>query len=540
MTRYSKSFSRRTTPQSERADPRQVQNSAGGYTFEVTPWQRLDRWLILGADGGSYYAGERSLTRENATVVDECLRLDGARAVARIVEISEAGRAPKNAPAIFALALAASADDAATRRAALDALPRVCRTGTHLFEFAESVQAMRGWGRGLRRAVARWYDEKRPNELCYQLTKYGQRNGWSHRDLLRLAHPEATETHAPIYRWAIGADTGERKVGRNRVREYPAAGPLPGYLAAFDELKLADEKRTIELIREHGFTHEMIATERKNSAAVWEALLERMPMTALVRNLAKMTEVGLLKPLSAAARLVSEHLGDQERIRKSRIHPIQLLSAFRVYAQGHGERGKLRWTPVPQLIDALDAAFYLAFGNIEPSGKRTLIALDVSGSMGWGSIAGVPGLTPRLAAAAMAMVTMRTEPEWHVVGFSHRLVPLPITPNQRLDDVVRTMEDIPFGGTDCAEPMLYADRESLEVDAFQVWTDNETWYGSTHPHQALRAYREKSGISATLAVIGCVANNFTIADPSDPRQLDVVGFDSATPNVLASFARGWQ
>src|SRR5438445_12992 len=76
-----------------------------------------------------------------------------------------------------------------TRSAALAALPRVCRTGTHLFRFAEDVKAFRGWGRGLRRAVGDWYAGKEPGELAYQLTKYQRRNGWSHRDLLRLTHP---------------------------------------------------------------------------------------------------------------------------------------------------------------------------------------------------------------------------------------------------------------------------------------------------------------------------------------------------------------
>src|SRR5690606_36342491 len=351
----------------------------------------------------------------------------------------------------------------------------------------------------------------------------------------------ATETHAPIYRYAIGADSGERKVSRNGCfRDYPGTAPVPAYLDAFDELKRADEKRTIDLVRLHGFTHEMIATEHKNSAAVWEALLERMPMEAMVRNLAKMTAVGLLKPMSAAAGVVCGRRGDESRIQKARVHPIQMLSALKVYQQGRGERGSLSWSPVGPGVDALDAAFYHSFGAVEPSVKLTLVALDVSGSMSWSPIAGVPGLTPRIASAAMAMVTIRTEQLWHVTGFSDRMVEIPITPRQRIDDVVRTIERVPMGRTDCALPMLYAAGESLEVDAFQVWTDNETWYGNVHPHQALRAYRNKSGIASTLAVAGCAATGFSIAGPSAPLQLGVVGFESATPNVLASFARGWQ
>src|SRR5438132_3849299 len=104
----------------------QVANSAGGFSWAVDSWARLRRFLILGSEGGSYYAGEWKLTRENAEAVEACIAADGARAVAEIVAVSDAGRAPKNDPAIFALAMAAGLGDEPTRKAALAALPRVC------------------------------------------------------------------------------------------------------------------------------------------------------------------------------------------------------------------------------------------------------------------------------------------------------------------------------------------------------------------------------------------------------------------------------
>jgi 60 kDa SS-A/Ro ribonucleoprotein len=143
MFDYTKIFSLRRTRQSEPIAGT-VANSAGGYAFPVDDWTRLDRFLVLGTEGGSYYAGERMLTRENAQGLLRCLTGDGLRNTARIVELSTAGRAPKNDSAIFALALAAAIGDEATKHAAFVALPKVCRTGTHLFQFAEAVQAQRG------------------------------------------------------------------------------------------------------------------------------------------------------------------------------------------------------------------------------------------------------------------------------------------------------------------------------------------------------------------------------------------------------------
>ena len=122
---YAKLFNRRVTPQSQPIPgSTQVRNSAGGYSWAVDDWTRFDRFLILGAEGGTYYITERDLVKQNHDAIVRCIKADGVRAVKRIVEISNSGRAPKNDPAIFALALACSAEETATRKLALAALPR--------------------------------------------------------------------------------------------------------------------------------------------------------------------------------------------------------------------------------------------------------------------------------------------------------------------------------------------------------------------------------------------------------------------------------
>ena len=525
MTSYLNIFSRwisGTTPQSQPI-ARTVPNSGGGYAFALDDWARLDRFLILGSEGGSYYAGERALTRDNAQAVLRAIAADGARAVARIVAISESGRAPKNDSALFALALAASSPELQTRRAALAALPRVARTGTHLFQFAELIEGSRGWGRALRRAVGAWYLSQPAERLAYQLVKYRQRNGWSHRDLLRLAHPVATDaTQAALLDWACrGADSDA----------------LPSLVRAADLLARATEPATAAaLIRAENLPREAVPTALLNEAAVWEALLERMPLTALLRSLAKLTAVGVIKPFAESLPLVLSAFADSERIARAKLHPLAILLALRTYAQGFGDRGALRWEPVQAVVDALNAAFYTAFRTVEPSGKRLLLALDVSGSMAGGRVAG-SSLTPREASAAMALMTAATEPATHIVGFTGGMVPLPLSPSMRLDDAVRAVSGLPFDRTDCAQPMLYALERTLAVDAFVVYTDSETWAGAIHPVQALRQYRERSGIAAKLVVVGMVSNGFSIADPDDAGMLDVVGFDTATPAVIADFCR---
>ncbi|HEX3149010.1 MAG TPA: TROVE domain-containing protein [Gemmataceae bacterium] len=556
-TKYAQHVSTKSMPQSEPIpDKGMVLNSAGGFAFPVDDWIRLDRFLVLGNEAGTYYASEQKLTVENADCVLRCLKAasDGpARIVNRIVEISTSGRAPKNDAAIFALALVASQGTAnpAAVRLALDAMPRVCRTGTHLFQFAAACQELRGWGRALRRAIADWYLKKDAGALAYQVLKYQQRNGWSHRDLLRLTHPKAAGSLNDVLHWSVKGWPG--------VGDEPHPDAALQRIWAFERLKSSPSAvLACQLIREYGLTREMVPTGLLTDASVWEALLEAMPFTATLRNLATMTRVGLFAPLSAAAKQVAATLGDRDRLRKARIHPVAVLTALKTYAQGRGERGKHTWEPVPQIVDALDAAFYSAFANVEPTDKRWLLALDVSGSMGGSMVAGVPNLSAREASAALALVTAAVEPEhafvaftsngwqskaagkgqWENMGYNNGISTVPISPRQRLDDVVKTISDLPMGGTDCALPMLWATEHRVPVDAFVVLTDNETWAGAVHPTQALQQYRQRMGIAAKLIVVGMTATGFSIADPTDAGSMDVVGFDANVPALMADFVSG--
>lgn len=544
---YATRLTRLVTPQAERIPgTAQVPNSAGGYAWPVDPWTRFDRFLIFGSERGTYYIRERTLTVENATNARAVLAEDGPRFVRRIVEISAAGRAPSNDPALFALAMAAGLGNDATRTMALEALPEVARTGTHLFHFLQYVRAFRGWGRGVRRAVGRWYTAKPAPAIAYQMLKYQARDGWSHRDALRLAHPKApTVGHDVLFRYATK--------GWDGVLELDGVNDLDvvRLLDAIKSLAHLGPNEAAAVIRDTKLTREMVPTELLTHAVVWEALLERMPLTAMIRNLGVMTKVGLLGPASDAARAVIDRLSSHEALRGARVHPVAVLVAMKTYAQGRGVKGGGQWTPVARVVDALDQAFYRSFDNAPTTGKRIMLALDVSGSMGM-SVAGIESLSCREASAAMALVTAATEPDHRFVAFTKGsypsqwskthgseydtgLSPLSISPRQRLDDVVRGIATLPFGGTDCALPMVEALKHRWPVDAFVVFTDSETWAGNIHPAQALREYRERMGIAARLVVVAMTSNGFSIADPDDAGMLDMVGFDTVTPNVLAEF-----
>jgi 60 kDa SS-A/Ro ribonucleoprotein len=523
----------------------QIENSAGGFGWQLDDWGRVDRFLVLGCEGGTYYASERQLVLQNAAAAQRCIAADGLRLINRIVAISESGRAPKNDPAIFLLAMASKLGDEGTRRAAYAALPKVCRIGTHLMHFAHYAQGFGGWGRGMRKAVGSWFNARPATELAYQLAKYQTRDGWSNRDLLRLAHPRAASpSHDRLFAWAV----------KGQLPDGAAEDSSLALIVAMQELATLRDSTNIavaaEVIRTHRVPRECVPTPLLRHPEIWEALLEAMPLTAMLRNLATMTRVGLIAIGSEATTKIARELRGADRIAKARVHPLSILAALVTYKSGRG-RGE-GWIPVIDIVDALDAAFYTSFESVQPANMRMLLALDVSGSMGSGSIAGVTGLTPRIGTAAMALVTAATEANHTFVGFtaaanggyggkwapgSPGITRLEISPRQRLDEVVTAISALPFGGTDCALPMIWAKENKVDVDTFVVYTDGETWAGDVHPAQALRTYRDARGIPAKLVVVGMTSNGFSIADPDDAGMLDVVGFDTSTPPVLSDFAR---
>jgi len=517
---------RKDPTQEERLSEDQVLNSAGGFVYEIDHWNKFTRFLVLGTEGGTYYINEAKLNIENAENAIKCIKEDGKRAVDLIVDISLYGRSAKVEMTLFALAMAMSESFAnkETRAYAKKYINDVVRTGTHLFMFVEFMKSLRGGGRIFREALSDWYNKKFPKNLEYLITKYQSRGKWTHYDVLNIAHPKpASKEHGQIYRYITKSIIPDKS----------------DTIQAFEDAKRAQtEEDIIRLISDYKLVREHIPTKWLKSPAVWDALLKDMPLMAMLRNLGKLSNVGLVKPLSNAENLVTSALTDSARLGKSRIHPLQVLNAAITYGSGRGLKGKLTWDPSQKIIDALDDMFYMSFGNVEPTGKKIVLTLDVSGSMARHNISGM-AINAREASAAMAMVTRRVERDSVIIGFTGGTIELDISPKDRLETVVKKISRLPFDRTDCAQPMIWAKKRQVNnADAFIVYTDNETYYGNVHPIQALKRYRIYSGLQSKLIAVGMTSTGFSIADPNDKGCLDIVGFDTASPQLISDFISG--
>lgn len=505
-----------------------VKNNAGGYTFQVSDMSRIRRFLILGTEGGSYYQSEMDLTRGNSETlfnfVQSASPEEQLSLIKEMIQISEQGRAVKANYVLFMLAmLMGESPYSAVRRYAGDILPRIARIPTHLAIFINYVLQFRGWGRILKRSVANWYLKKPTDTLAYQAIKYRNREGWTHRDILRLAKPVPPNDHtSELFAFMSGKEFSSRL-----LQDIPL---LSGYLESQKlndvELNNSTEQKICELIKEYGLTREMIPNQFLKSSLVWEALLEKMPFTAMVRNLANMSRVGLLVPGNyEVIEQIRDTLISQEQITRSRIHPLNIMNASFKYAEGDG------YTPVGQIVDALDTAFHLAFQNVEDLGQRITVAVDASGSMTWGN-----PLSSAQVAGAIALVVARTQKRHTLMSFDHKIGEVTLTAKDTINSAGDKLNQR-GGGTDCSLPFRAAWQNNIPTDLFVIITDNETWYGDQHPVQALESYRKETGINAKLLVLSVTATQSSICDSRDPLQLDIAGFDSAFPKIMEEFAR---
>jgi 60 kDa SS-A/Ro ribonucleoprotein len=455
---------------------------------------------------------ERTLPVDNLHAVKECLNGDGLRVVRAVAEISASGRAPRSSPLLQALAMAASPGFASafTNAAALAALPQVARTTAELCTFATFASGIRGWGRGLRSAIAGWYLAKPAAELANQMIRFRHQHGggWTDRDLIRRAHPKA-ETPAlnALFQWAIDDELGHLATADIRHGELRQ-------VYAFERVKKStSEAEIVRWIEDDRLTLEMIPPEWRNSARVWEALLENMPYGSMLRYLGKMTEVGLLAPHSAAAALVVARLMDRKRVLNASIHPIALLSAWSEYRQGPGPAS---------VADALGDAFYLAFENLTPIGCRIHLSIAAG--------------APVAMSAVMAMSVARSEAGAVIAAFHDRIWRLDISRKHLLEQACREI-GCEQGVPDLSLPMKDARRRAIPVDAFVILTGGDSGAGDRDAGQALEEYRQALGLPAKLVVVAMTGGGYRNRCPADAGRMAIAGFDGSVPAVLADFLR---
>jgi len=529
----------------------QVRNAAGGYVFAKDQWIQVEDFLILGTSGGTYYSDAAVLTQANVDALFGAIAADGPRVVALITEIATAqpARAPKPRQYLFALAASAAKGDPATRQAVKAAFPQVVRTTDHLAAFFGYWKNLAGKpspqgtapviGRAMRTAFEGWFNREDVHDVAFPALKARQRatpagEAMALQDVIRIAHVSGhTDLHRTLIGWLAG-----------RVSDADARAALPDVDDFLTAQAVATPAEAVAVIRERRVPWEFLPSAVMKDAEVWAELIGTVGMTALVRNLSRMTRLGTLTAHSEATDRVAARLANQQALARARIHPMDVYLALKAYQSGLS-RPDLRkpaqtWEPVPAISDALEVAYDLSFAAAEPTGRKYVVAVDSSGSMSsrWAQViaAGSPLGTPYEVANTLAVMLARLEGHnVHVIDVDTSVRQSRVTPRTNLRDLANWSAS--GGGTDLSLPFAWAGQQKVTVDGFLVLTDNETWAGHRHPAQALEAYRRSFNPAARVIVVGMTATGYSIGDPGDPGVLNVAGLDGALPKLIAGFLR---
>ncbi len=520
------------TPQSQPIPGREsemIQGRSSGYMFNAGIWSMLHRCLLIGTAKSTYYAGKRELTDDFVNIIRQCVYEDPARVAQEIIYASD-GRAINNSAPIFALVLLSMGETPAAKRAFAEIFPQVVRTGSHFYEWMSYSKSLRGFGKIVRECGKAWLSNPDVKALAYQLLKYQQRQGFSHRDALRLFHVKPTsDEQQALYNWVVKG-----------WAELPAESPSESLAQIwwYEWLKRNPEQTHEAIARGH-LTHEMAAPVGKMDRQAWQLLFNEMPIGAMLRNLGSLTELGVLRA-DAPANLsrIESMLNDRSRLRKGRIHPIDVLKALKTYQSG-GQlgRSKKTWQPVPRIVGILEKAVELCFDVLEPTGKVFMHAVDVSGSMSAYTVSSV-GLTCCEIATAMALATAKAEKNYAIRGFATDFRDLGITAKDSFRSALQKASNQNFGGTDASVAYDWMIRHKFKADVICFWTDSESWAGRRHPSQALAEYRKKVNPAAKAVYVTLAPYQITLVDPQDPMSWDMGGFDPGTPRIIQMLAKG--
>jgi 60 kDa SS-A/Ro ribonucleoprotein len=527
-------------PQTKPLNEKQVKNDAGGYVFKVDKWTLLERFLIIGTEGGTYYANEKDATKLSAKCVQACLHEDYQRTVKTIADISFAGRAVKVSPALFALAVASSTAKTTFDRIEFKvAFNKVVRNGSHLLEFTSYMDGLRSWGRLIRTVVASWYYGQK--DLAYQLAKYQNRSGWTQRDVLRSAHVKPnTQLQESAFAWALGKD------------EYNQL-PLEGTTIRTHTLlnKAKSELEVIGILKTNRNTPwEIVPTQYLNNPNVYQLLVPDMGATALLRNLSRMAAIGLLVSKNAKmCDFVIERLEDGAWLKKNRVHPLSIYTAYKYYEAGVSYassvmRGETKtWSTVPSVLHALKYAVTNSFNNIEPDDTLSIqFAIDSSGSMT--SNLERPGTSLRMPFSAaevsvvMACALMKKYRNSTITAFDQEIEETGLSYHSSFEEMYAQTCLKHGSGTDLSLPAKWATKNKKKFDAIVMFTDNQTWAGTSHTAQAIAEYRNRVSSNAKQLICATAANEYSAGDDDDLNTLNVVGFDTNLPVVIEQFISG--
>lgn len=497
-------------------------NPEGFPSFRRSPEETYLQVLLTNTLSGTFYATESQLLKESLDLHAQMAAQDPAFMVRAIVYARREGL--MRVQPIVGLAYLAKSDRALLHRI----FANVIITPGDLADFVEIVRGgvvPGGMGRSIKSAVNGWL-----NGLTeYHAIKYGTGGqGYSLRDILRVSHPKPlTEKQDAIFLWL----TEREKWATDEAKR--VATPQ---IDAFERLKRLeagdDQAAARAIITEGRLPYEVVTGVIKPDLVTWAELMRQMPYLALLRHVNTLQRAGVLRHAEIAG-YVAERLSSADALKRARVLPFQLFTAYRMFRPESPAEQKI----AEALITAMEAAFV----NMPDLGGDVCIAPDVSGSMG-GQIARNNAARFIDIAGIFTAALLKTIPTARVLPFETHVVDVRLSARDSIMTTTDRLARIGGGGTAVSAPISYLLDKHVKVDTFIGITDNIEWAtdqsGRLGFLAAWREYRSKIAPEARAFLVTIAPYRHAIAPSSEPDVHYIYGWSDSVLRYISLVAQG--
>jgi len=484
-------------------------NEAGGLAYKLSPKQALAQYAATGCFSHTFYAdaGEQiDKVLEFADQVD-------ADFVAKTAVFSREKGYMKDMPA-FLVATLSTKDKGLFEKV----FPRVIDNGKMLRNF---VQIMRSGATGRKslgtlpkRLVREWFDGRTSEQIFKQSVGQSPSIG----DILKMVHPKPTNS--------------EREALFGYFIDRPVAfESLPEVVRDFELFK-AGESTDVPDVPFQMLTALPLSTKD------WIEIARNAPWQMTRMNLNTFQRHGVFAD-GEIVRLVADRLRDPNAIRKARVFPFQLLSAYTAASQNR---------EVPrEITEALQDAMEVATENIPEIEGKVFVFPDVSGSMSSPATGVRRGSTSAVRcidiAGLLASAILRKNTSAEVLPFENRVVNVTLNPRDSVVTNAQKLASVGGGGTNCSAPLYELNRRKAKGDLVIYISDNESWVDSTRRWnsgtETMKQWNEFRSRNKDAKLVCIDIQPFAHTQANDRTDiLNVGGFSDQVFTLVSEFANG--
>ncbi|MDQ3132888.1 MAG: TROVE domain-containing protein [Acidobacteriota bacterium] len=484
-------------------------NKAGGTAYKLSPKAALAQFAATGCFSQTFYAD----AGEQLEKVLELTKNLDAEFVAKVAIYAREKGFMKDMPALL-VAVLSTKDKLIFEKT----FPRVIDNGKMLRNF---VQIMRSGAVGRKslgslpkRLVREWFETRKAETVFKQ--SIGQSPSFA--DVLKMVHPKPKDPEREaLYGYFIGREIDADK--------------LPEIVKSFERFKNGDALE-VPAVPFQMLTALPISTKEWTEIArnaAWQ--MTRMNLNTFQRH-------GVFRD-AEMVEIIANRLRDREAIRKARVFPYQLLTAYTAASNNPA---------IPrEITEALQDAMEIAIENVPEINGKVYVFPDVSGSMSSAVTGFRKSATSAVrcidVAALVAASILRKNPTAEVIPFEEKIVKVALNPRDSVMTNAQKLAAVGGGGTNCSAPLVSLNAKRAKGDLIIYVSDNESWVDSNRSWNSgtatMTAWNEFKSRNASAKLVCIDIQPYAHTQAKERADiLNVGGFSDQVFNLVAEFAGG--